>query len=192
MTSTAPAIDAFAPWPVERARQVLEPGPIVLVTTRHEGRDNVMTLGWHQVLEFTPSRISCMVSAGNFSFTALRETGLCVINVPEADLLDTVVGIGNCSGADVDKFARFALEIAEAREVDAPVLPQCAAFLECRLHDARMVPDYNLFILEVVHLGVRVDPETANFIHFIGDGRFRLTGEVVSKRALFRPDMLGI
>ncbi|MBT0668735.1 flavin reductase family protein [Novosphingobium profundi] len=184
--------DTFADWPASHARQVLEPGPVVLLTTRHEGRDNVMTLGWHQVLDFSPSRISCMVSAGNHSFAALRASGTCAINVPEADLLDTLVGIGNCSGAEVDKFARFKLAKAEAREIDVPVLPQCAAILECRLHDARMVEDYNLFILEVVRLCVRVDPAEATFVHFIGDGRFRLTGESVARRALFRPDMLGI
>lgn len=182
----------FSDWPVSHARQFLEPGPILLLTTRFEGRDNVMTLGWHQVLEFTPSLVSCMVSAGNASFERLRASGQCVLNVPEFALLDTVVGIGKCSGAEVDKFTRFGLERDEAREVDVPVLPQSAAFLECRLHDERMVPDYNLFILEVVRLGVRISPEAIDFIHFIGDGRFRRTGGTVSKRDLFRPDMLGI
>jgi hypothetical protein len=41
-------------FPVNRVRRYLEPGPIVLVSSRWEGEANVMTLGWHTVLEFTP------------------------------------------------------------------------------------------------------------------------------------------
>jgi flavin reductase (DIM6/NTAB) family NADH-FMN oxidoreductase RutF len=31
---------------------LLEPGPVVLLTTSHKGAANVMTLSWHTMLEF--------------------------------------------------------------------------------------------------------------------------------------------
>ncbi|MFD2138243.1 hypothetical protein ACFSLT_28790 [Novosphingobium resinovorum] len=49
--------------PVHRARAFLEPGSILLVTSCHDGERNVMTMGWHMVLEFTPSLVGCMISA---------------------------------------------------------------------------------------------------------------------------------
>ena len=41
-------------FPVSQVRRYLEPGPIVLVSSRWAGQSNIMTLGWHTVLEFTP------------------------------------------------------------------------------------------------------------------------------------------
>src|SRR5690606_2752149 len=124
--------------PVAEIRRYLEPGPIVLVTSRWKGRDNVMTMGWHTVMEFTPSLVGCVIASGNHSHAMIRRSGQCVINIPTADMLDTVVGIGNCSGADVDKFARFRLATRQAERVDVPLLTQCFANLECRMYDRRL------------------------------------------------------
>jgi len=38
--------------------------------------------------------------AWNYSFAALQRTRECVIAIPTVDLLDRVVGVGTCSGAD--------------------------------------------------------------------------------------------
>ena len=42
------------PMRIERAFTLIEPGPVVLVTTRDGGRDNVMTISWTMVVDFTP------------------------------------------------------------------------------------------------------------------------------------------
>jgi flavin reductase (DIM6/NTAB) family NADH-FMN oxidoreductase RutF len=52
-------------FPVSQVRRSLEPGPIVLVSSHCQGKHNVMTLGWHTVLEFSPSLVGCMISGGN-------------------------------------------------------------------------------------------------------------------------------
>ena len=185
----------MAKWhdlPPSHARHFLEPGPVVLLATHDGGRDNVMTMGWHQVLEFTPALISCLVSRGNHSHAMLRRSGNCTINVPTSALLDTVVRIGNCSGADVDKFAEFGIEREPARHVTAPLLPQCHAQLECRIHDDAMVAQYDLFILEVLRIRAAVSPKEPEFVHYLGDGQFMLSGKRVSRKRLFRPEMLGI
>lgn len=66
-----------------------------------------MTMGWHTVMEFTPSLIGCMITANNHSFEMIKKSGECVINVPELHLSETVARIGNCSGKNVDKFERY-------------------------------------------------------------------------------------
>jgi flavin reductase (DIM6/NTAB) family NADH-FMN oxidoreductase RutF len=50
-------------FPVSQVRRYLEPGPIVLVSSHWQGKNNIMTLGWHTVLEFSPSLVGCMISA---------------------------------------------------------------------------------------------------------------------------------
>lgn len=184
--------DSFESVPVSHARRYLKPGPVVLLTTRHRGEDNVMALGWHQVLDSDPSIISCVVSRGSRSFDMLRASRQCALNVPTGEMLDAVVRIGNCSGEDIDKFAAFGIDRDDGRDVDVPVLPQCHARLECRLRDDRAVDRYNLFILEVTHISVRSAAPEPEYLHYEGDGVFALSGRRVSRRRLFRPQMLGV
>ena len=80
---------------------MIEPGPVVLLTTAHAGRRNVMTMSWHMMVEFEPPLVACVVSDANYSFTALRETKECVIALPAARLARAVVAVGNCSGRRV-------------------------------------------------------------------------------------------
>ena len=70
-----------------RAFTLLEPGPVVLVTT-HDGRmNNVMTISWTMVVDFTPV-FAITTGAWNHSFAALRKTEECVIAIPTVDMLD--------------------------------------------------------------------------------------------------------
>jgi flavin reductase (DIM6/NTAB) family NADH-FMN oxidoreductase RutF len=171
--------------PVARVRQLLEPGPVVLVSSRHKDATNVMTMGWHTVMEFSPSLVGCMISGGNHSFELIRRSGECVLNVPTAAMAEAVVGIGNCSGGSVDKFAKFGLTAVEAEMVGAPLIAECYANIECRLHDDALVDDYNFFIFEVVKIHKAVTPKYPETLHYHGQGKFMTAGRVVDKAALF-------
>jgi len=186
-----PRLPQKSDFPVSQVRRYLEPGPIVLLSSRWQGRANIMTLGWHTILEFTPSLVGCMISAGNHSFEMIRRSGECVINLPTIALTDTVVGIGNCSGAEVDKFAHFGLTAEPADKVGAPLIGECHAGFECRLHDDVLVDNYNFFIFEVVKAHVAPTPKHPRTLHYTGDGVFMVAGKIISRRALFRPEMLG-
>ncbi len=177
-------------FPVAKVRRYLEPGPIVLVTSAWGSERNVMTLGWHTVMEFTPSLVGCMVSAGNHSFGLIRRSGECVINLPTTALTDEVVGIGNCSGASVDKLAKFGLTAEPAEQVQAPLIRECHAAFECRLVEDALVEIYNFFVFEVVKAHVAPTPEHPETLHYTGDGVFMVAGKIVDKRKLFRPEML--
>jgi flavin reductase (DIM6/NTAB) family NADH-FMN oxidoreductase RutF len=177
-------------FPVSQVRQYLEPGPIVLVSSRWRGKNNIMTLGWHTILEFAPSLVGCMITSGNHSHDMIRRSGECVINLPTFALTDTVVGIGNTSGDSVDKFARFSLTAEEAEKVDAPLIGECHASFECRLHDDVLVDNYNFFIFEVVKAHVAPRPKHPETLHYTGDGVFVVAGRTISRKSLFRPGML--
>ncbi|HEY8470028.1 MAG TPA: flavin reductase family protein [Longimicrobiales bacterium] len=177
-------------FPVSQVRRYLEPGPIVLVSSRWKGRANIMTLGWHTVMEFTPSLVGCVISEANHSFRMIRESGECVINLPTTALTDAVVGIGNTSGAEIDKFEHFGLTPDEAQEVGAPLIRECHANFECRLHDDALVDRYNLFIFEVVKAHVAPSPKYPETLHYTGDGVFMVSGKIISRRSRFRPEML--
>ena len=167
-------------FPLARVYQLLEPGPVVLLTTAAKGRANVMTMSWHMMVEFTPPLVACIVSPADHSFAALRRAKECVIAIPSVELAPKVVEIGNCSGRDVDKFERTGLTPVPARLVAPPLIVECFANLECRVVNTRLVNTYSLFVLEVVKAWIdpaRKEPRT---IHHQGYGRFAVDGETIT------------
>jgi hypothetical protein len=44
----------FRPLPLAHVHRLLEPGPVVLLTTAREERANVMAMSWHTMMEFDP------------------------------------------------------------------------------------------------------------------------------------------
>jgi flavin reductase (DIM6/NTAB) family NADH-FMN oxidoreductase RutF len=177
-------------FPVANVRRYLETGPIVLVSSAWRGETNIMTMGWHTVMEFVPSLVGCVISSGNHSFDLVRRSKECVINLPTTALTDTVVGIGNCSGASVDKFDKFRLTAEPAKKVTAPLIAECHANFECRLKDASLVERYNFFIFEVVQAHVARRPKHPQTLHYTGDGVFMVSGKIISRRSQFRPELL--
>lgn len=160
--------------------RLLEPGPVVLLTTSRAGRDNVMAMSWHMMVEFTPPLVACIVSEADYSFAALRATRQCVIAVPAAGLAKTVVAIGNCSGRTTDKFAAFGLKRVRARRVAAPLIRACLANLECEVVDTRLVKRYGLFVLEVVQAWRDPRQQGAKTIHHRGRGEFAIDGRTIT------------
>lgn len=168
---------------LSKVYQLLEPGPVVLLTTAHNGRDNLMTLSWHMMVEFMPPLVACVVSDANFSFAALRATKECVIAIPAATLAAKVVEIGNCSGRTIEKFKKFGLTAAPARRVSAPLVSECLANLECTVVDTRLVNKYNLFVLEALQAWTDPAQLGAKAIHHRGHGQFIVDGETIALKS---------
>ena len=166
--------------PLSDVYKLIEPGPVVLLTTAHRGRANVMAMSWHMMVEFTPPLIACIVSGADFSFTALRATRQCVIAIPAVELAETVVAVGNCSGRDTDKFATLGLTPRPAAQVGAPLIAECFANLECRVIETRLVNRFNLFVLEVVKAWRDPAQTAPRTIHHRGYGRFAVDGEIIT------------
>ncbi|MCF7673731.1 MAG: flavin reductase family protein [Akkermansiaceae bacterium] len=162
---------------------LLEPGPVVLLSTARAGKANLMTLSWHTMMEFEPPLVGCVVSDRNHSFRLLKATRECVINIPTADLAEKVVGCGNTTGADIDKFTVFGLTPVPAALVGAPLIAECFANLECRVADTRMVASYGFFVLEVVRAWLDRAVVRPRTIHHLGHGNFMTAGERIKLRS---------
>lgn len=170
---------AFQDLPLSDVYQLIEPGPVVLLTTAQHERSNVMTLSWHMMVEFTPPLIACVVSSGDFSFTALHATRECVIAIPAVELAEKVVAAGNCSGRWEDKFTTIGFTPLPAAQVQAPLVAECFANLECRVIDTHLVNRFNLFVLEVVKAWRAPQPKAPRTIHHRGFGTFAVDGEII-------------
>ncbi len=177
--------------PVAQIRRYLEPGPIVLVSSAHKGERTIMSMGWHMVMEFEPSRIGCFITSANHSYELIRQSKSCVINIPEAHLARTVVGIGNCHGDRFDKFEKFNLTPSKASKVSVPLIEECYAHFECKLVDTGLLKKYSMFVFEVVKAQAAISPKYPKTLHYRGEGVFMLSGENTARyKKLFKPQNL--
>ncbi len=165
---------------------LLEPGPVVLLTTSHKGTANVMTMSWHTMMEFEPPLVGCVVSENDFSFAALNATRQCALNIPTVEMAAQVVGCGNESGAQSDKFADFGLTQASASLIAAPLIRECYANLECRVVDTRLKNRYNFFVLEVVKAWIDPSKKAPRTLHHRGYGVFMVAGETIKLASRMR------
>lgn len=174
-------------YPLGDVRRHLETGPIVLVTSVAGGRSNIMTMGWHMMMQFEPALFGCYIWEGNRSHATIRATRECAINIPTVDLIDAVVAIGNSHGGD--KFAATGLTATASTLVKAPAIGECYASFECRLYDESLVGTHSLFIWEIVHAHV-ADIEAPRTLHYRGSGRFMVAGDEIDLSDRFRPENL--
>lgn len=165
--------------PLSKVYQLLEPGPVVLVSTSYKNQHNIMTLSWHTMMDFEPPIVGCVISNRNDSFAMLNKSKECVINIPTAILAKKVVGCGNTKGHTIDKFKKFHLTPKPAAVVKAPLIDECYANLECKIIDRSMVNQYNFFILEVCKAWINPREKNPKTIHHLGKGIFTIDGKKI-------------
>ena len=166
-------------FPLSKVYGLLEPGPVVMVTTVRKGRPNIMTMSWHTMIEFVPPTVGIIVSNRNYSFGLLKATKECVINIPTVEISEKVAGCGNTSGAKIDKFKKFGLTPKPAALVSAPLINECYANLECKVVDTRMTAKYCLFIVEVIKAWIDPSVKRPRTIHHLGRGAFMVAGRTI-------------
>ena len=172
--------------PLSEVYCLIEPGPVVMLSTSRNGRPNLMTMSWHMMVEFEPPMIACVVSSGNDSFEALRIAKECVIAIPDVKLAEKVVAVGNCHGRVLDKFAAVGLSTIPGERVLAPLISECFANLECKVVDTRLVNKYNLFVVEVLKAWIDPAQKSPRTIHHRGYGTFIVDGETIELKSKMR------
>jgi len=177
--SRSPRRPARRTLALSRVYRLLEPGPVLLLTTAARGRANVMTMSWQTMMDFEPPLVGCVVSNRNYSFRLLGEANECTLNIPTVELAAQVVGCGNTTGRRVDKFATFGLTPLPASRVAAPLIGECFANLECRVVDARLAVQYSFFVLEVVKAWIDPRVTAPRTLHHRGRGEFMVAGRVI-------------
>ncbi|KAJ6083942.1 hypothetical protein N7486_010742 [Penicillium sp. IBT 16267x] len=194
-STTNTASTSFKSYPTSKIYCLIEPGPILLVSTgslAHKTH-NLVTLGFHMMLQHdTPVLINICLGPWDKSFNLLSSTGFCVLSIPDVSIADSVVDIGNCSGDEVDKWTKFGLEAIPAAKVGAPLVGGVGviANIECVVHDRGMVDKYNLWVLKAVRAWVREgfgDEDSGvgrmKMFHHRGDGSFVVDGRILDLRS---------
>jgi flavin reductase (DIM6/NTAB) family NADH-FMN oxidoreductase RutF len=169
---------ALKSLPLSEVTHLLGAGPIVLVTTAQNGKNNVMTIAWHTPLDFKPPLVGCVIGK-HFTTKALEETKQCVLAIPTVEMAEAVVGIGSCSGADTDKFAKFGLHAQTAETVAAPLIGECYVNLECKIVDTTLAEKYEFYVMEVTKAWIDPSNKNPKMLHHRGGGSFVADGETI-------------
>ena len=164
----------FEEYPLNRVFTLIEPGPVLLVTTAGGRKKNVMTITWSTAMSFSPT-FGIVTGPWNHSFDTMMKTRECVVAIPGVDLIDKVIGIGTCSGTDTDKFRKFSLTARKAQAIKAPLVAECLFNLECRVAD--YVDGHGIVVLECVRAWKNPDRQERRTFHAVGDGTFIADGE---------------
>jgi flavin reductase (DIM6/NTAB) family NADH-FMN oxidoreductase RutF len=168
---------------ISKAFTLMESGPVVLLTTNDGEKNNIMTISWTMVVDFTPL-FAITTGPWNYSYAALRKSRECVISIPTVDLINQVVGVGTCSGADTDKFKKFGLTPVKGKHVRSPLIKECLANIECKVID--IVKKHNIVVLEGVAAYFDSSRKEKRTIHAIGDGTFVVDGRKLNRRKMMR------
>ena len=143
--------DAIRPVDPAKAYLLLNHGPVTLVSTAHQGRRNVMAASWAMPLDLDPPKVVVVVDGQSFTRELIDASGEFALNVPFRRIADKVLAAGSVSGRDGDKFIRTGLETFPAERINAPLIADCAAWLECRvIPEVHHQQRYDLFVADVM------------------------------------------
>lgn len=168
---------------INTAFTLMEPGPVVFVTTNDGRKNNIMTISWTMVMGFTPI-FAITTGPWNYSYAALLKTKECVISIPSVDLIDRVIGVGTCSGADTDKFATFGLTPVKGKHVRSPLIKECLANIECKVVD--IIEKHNIVVLEGLAAYIDESRKETRTLHSVGDGSFVVDGRKLDRREMMQ------
>ncbi len=166
---------------ISKAFTLMEPGPVVLVTTNDGKKNNIMTISWTMVVDFTP-KFAITTGPWNYSYAALQKSKECVVSIPTVDLIDKVVGVGTCSGANTDKFKKFGLTPVKGKHVRSPLIKECLANIECKVIE--IVKKHNIVVLEGVAAYIDPSRKEKRTVHAVGDGTFVVDGRKLNRREM--------
>jgi flavin reductase (DIM6/NTAB) family NADH-FMN oxidoreductase RutF len=141
------------PVDLSKSYRLINHGPTVLVSARHQGVDDVMAAAWVCALDFAPTKLTAVLDKSGKTRELLEKSGLFVIQVPTVAQLQLTYDVGNTSLFDQpDKLERAGVPLFRMNGYDdLPFVAGCSAWLACRLiAEPHNQASYDLFIGEVV------------------------------------------
>lgn len=176
---------------VGKVMRLVNHGPTVLASCRHEEKSNLITLAWATPVSIDPPMIGIAVAPARFSHDLIARSGEFVVNVPGFDLLQAVWYCGTVSGKDGDKFEGAGLTETQGSIVNAPLVTECFGHAECKVVSAPVTGDHTLFVGEVVAASVESEAFDGHLLlegpyhtlHHLGGPRFVTSGGTRLKAA---------
>lgn len=175
---------------LDKAYLLLNHGPVTLISTAYDGKQNVMAASWVMPLDFSPPKLALVIDSQSYTHALMQESRELVVNIPSNMIAEKVLSAGGESGRNMDKFAHCGLQTEVASMVAAPLVKGCLAWLECKLIPEQHIEStYDLFVVEVVAAWADTDvfdgtcwrftEESQRTMHYISNGNFLSSGDLI-------------
>jgi len=136
----------------ERPTSALYPNPVMLVSVSHEDKESIITLAWGGTCSSNPPYIAVAIRKERFSYDLISKSKEFVVNIPTADLKESVEFCGTKSGKEYDKWKECNFTKGQSVEITTPYILECPVSMECKLHQIIELGSHDLLIGEVVAL----------------------------------------
>lgn len=139
------------PVPLQQSLYFLHPYTSSLVTCKGKnGKINVMAVAWIVPVSVNPPLLAMTIRPERYSHDLIMESKEFVVNIPTFKLAQKVLFCGRRSGKDHEKFKEASLTPEKALRVNAPIIKECVAHLECKLVKTMKMGDHALIIGQIV------------------------------------------
>jgi len=174
------------------AYRLLHPMHTVLVScVGRSGKPNIITLAWAMPTSINPPLVAMSIAPRRHSHVLIEEMKEFVVNIPTMNILKATLFCGRRSGRDYDKFKETGLTPLPARKVKPPIIKECVAHLECKLHNQFATGDHTIFVGEIVEAYAdkeaftdKYNLKNARMIFHLGGNEFATLGCKVFKPKL--------
>ena len=175
---------------LNKAKWLVEPGCVVMVTSGSMESANVMTFSWQTpVNNSDPCLILLAMNHIRYSYNLIKQNQELVINIPGEELLEQTHYVGCVTGRGIDKFKESGLTPVAAGKVEPPLIEECAGQLECRIFKIFRMESHDLLICEVVRALAEEDffdgrwiPEKFHTLHYLTGSKYGLMTRTVEAR----------
>lgn len=113
-------------------------------------KPNIITLAWAMPTSINPPLVAISIAPKRHSHKLIEETKEFVVNIPPVKILKETLFCGRRSGRNYDKFKEAGLTPSPAKKVKPPIIKECVAHLECKLHSQFSAGDHTIFVGEIV------------------------------------------
>lgn len=159
--------------------RLVQPSLATLISSRYDGSDALLAVGWIMPVSYTPGKIAISVSPERFSYKIIKGSMMFAVNIMEYDRVESIYCAGTVSGKDVkDKFSYCGLNKVMGRKLSIPVVKEALGVIECRVSQSIIAGDHEVFIgdVEVAYVKDKYithwDPVRYHPILYISEGHF--------------------
>ncbi|MFA6807707.1 MAG: flavin reductase family protein [Eubacteriales bacterium] len=135
----------------------LKPMPDILVSCRHDGRDNALAVGFAGNCSISPAMVMVGIVPSRFSYNLIKKSGVFVVNLVTEELREQYGYLGTHSGRDEDKLAKLGMKIGKSVKIDAPILLDCPVSIECTIVNSMLTGTHEMFAAKVEYIHARED-----------------------------------
>lgn len=168
---------------------MLNPVPVVMVTSKNGNEENVFTVAWTGTICSDPAMTYISVRKERHSYDMIKQSGKFCINLISEDLVYETDYCGVRSGAKENKFESMKLETERATQFDCPILTKSPVVLECELTEIKELGSHDMFMAKILSVDVdekyldengKFDMQKCNLVAY-SHGEYYKLGEKLGK-----------